>query len=159
MNGMSIRFNEDDVRAMGRVAAGVRGMKLKGDDEIIGMEVISAEAQKEGRQLLTIMGNGYGKRTDIEEYGIQGRGGSGIKTAQITAKTGKLVCAYVTEMKDSRDLLIMSQGGQIIRTSVTSVSVIGRATQGVRVMRFKQAGDMVATATVVAGAVEEKEEK
>lgn len=157
MNGMSIRFNEDDVRPMGRVAAGVRGMKMKGDDEIIGMEVISAEAQKEGRQLLTIMGNGYGKRTDIEEYGIQGRGGSGIKTAQITAKTGKLVCAYVTEMKDSRDLLIMSQGGQIIRTSVTSVSVIGRATQGVRVMRFKQAGDMVATATVVAGAVEEKE--
>lgn len=159
MNGMSIRFNEDDVRPMGRVAAGVRGMKMKGDDEIIGMEVISAEAQKEGRQLLTIMGNGYGKRTDIEEYGIQGRGGSGIKTAQITAKTGKLVCAYVTEMKDSRDLLIMSQGGQIIRTSVTSVSVIGRATQGVRVMRFKQAGDMVATATVVAGAVEEKESK
>lgn len=159
MNGMSIRFNEDDVRAMGRVAAGVRGMKLKGDDEIIGMEVISPEAQKEGRQLLTIMGNGYGKRTDIEEYGIQGRGGSGIKTAQITAKTGKLVCAYVTEMKDSRDLLIMSQGGQIIRTSVTSVSVIGRATQGVRVMRFKQSGDMVATATVVAGAAEEKSEK
>lgn len=159
MNGMSIRFNEDDVRAMGRVAAGVRGMKLKGDDEIIGMEVIGAEAQKEGRQLLTIMGNGYGKRTDIEEYGIQGRGGSGIKTAQITAKTGKLVCAYVTEMKDSRDLLIMSQGGQIIRTSVTSVSVIGRATQGVRVMRFKQAGDMVATATVVAGAADEKNEK
>ncbi len=158
MNGMSIRFNEDDVRPMGRVAAGVRGMKLKGDDEIIGMEVISADAQKEGRQLLTIMGNGYGKRTDIEEYGVQGRGGSGIKTAQITAKTGKLVCAYVTEMQDTRDLLIMSQGGQIIRTSVTSVSVIGRATQGVRVMRFKQAGDMVATATVVAGAAEKKEE-
>ncbi len=159
MNGMSIRFAEEDVRAMGRVAAGVRGMKLKGDDEIIGMEVITVEAQKEGRQLLTIMGNGYGKRTDIEEYGIQGRGGSGIKTAQITAKTGKLVCAYVTEMKDSRDLLIMSQGGQIIRTSVTSVSVIGRATQGVRVMRFKQTGDMVATATVVAETVIEQEEK
>lgn len=159
LNGMSIRFKEDDVRAMGRVASGVRGIKLKGDDEVIGMEVIGPEAQKEGRQLLTIMGNGYGKRTDIEEYGIQGRGGSGIKTAQITPKTGKLVGAYVTEMKDTRDLLIMSQGGQIIRTSVTSVSVIGRATQGVKVMRFKQAGDMVATATVVAGAIEEKEEK
>lgn len=156
-NGMSIRFSEEDVRPMGRVAAGVRGMKLKGIDEVIGMEVITSEAQKEGRQLLTIMGNGYGKRTDIEEYGVQGRGGSGIKTAQITTKTGKLVCAYVTEMKDSRDLLIMSQGGQIIRTSVTTVSVIGRATQGVRVMRFKQAGDTVATATVVASAIVEKE--
>lgn len=156
-NGMSIRFSEEDVRPMGRVAAGVRGMKLKNGDEVIGMEVITSEAQKEGRQLLTIMGNGYGKRTSIEEYGVQGRGGSGIKTAQITAKTGKLVCAYVTAMKDDRDLLIMSQGGQIIRTSVTSVSVIGRATQGVRVMRFKQAGDMVATATVVGGSVEEKE--
>jgi DNA gyrase subunit A len=158
-NGMSIRFSEDDVRPMGRVAAGVRGMKLKSGDEVVGMEVITPEAQKAGRQLLTIMGNGYGKRTDVEEYGVQGRGGSGIKTAQITAKTGKLVCAYVTEDQDTRDLLIMSQGGQIIRTSVTSVSVIGRATQGVRVMRFKQAGDMVATATVVAGASEEKEEK
>ena len=158
-NGMSIRFSEEDVRPMGRVAAGVRGMKLKSGDEVVGMEVITPEAQKEGRQLLTIMGNGYGKRTDIEEYGEQGRGGSGIKTAQITAKTGKLVCAYVTAPNDERDLLIMSQGGQVIRTSVSSVSLIGRATQGVRVMRFKQAGDMVATATVVANTVLSAEEK
>lgn len=154
-NGMSIRFHEDDVRAMGRTAAGVRGIKLKGVDEVICMEVINPEAQKEGRQLLSVMGNGFGKRTDIEEYGVQGRGGSGIKTAQITPKTGKLVGAAVTEMKDTRDLFLISQGGQVVRTSVASVSVIGRATQGVRVMRFKQAGDMVATATVVASAVKE----
>ncbi|MEK9155297.1 MAG: DNA gyrase subunit A [Patescibacteria group bacterium] len=158
-NGMSIRFNEDDVRPMGRIAAGVRGIKLKGDDEVIGMEVLTQEALKEGRQLMIVMGNGFGKRTDVEEYGLQGRGGSGIKTAQITAKTGKLVGAYMTENRDSRDLLIVSQGGQVIRTSVTSVSIIGRATQGVRVMRFKQAGDTVATATVVAAGTIVKEEK
>lgn len=159
-NGMSIRFSEDDVRPMGRVAAGVRGIKLKGEDEVIGMEVLTQDALKEGRQLMIVMGNGFGKRTDVEEYGVQGRGGSGIKTAQITQKTGKLVGAYVTEEKDTRDLLIVSQGGQVIRTSVASVSIIGRATQGVRVMRFKQAGDMVATATVVAiGAVVTAEEK
>jgi DNA gyrase subunit A len=148
-NGMSIRFNEDDVRAMGRVAAGVRGIKLKGDDEVIGMEVVTQDAIKEGRQFMIIMGNGYGKRTDVEEYGVQGRGGMGVKTAQITAKTGKLVAGYIVEPKDKRDLLIVSQGGQVIRTSVLSVSVIGRATQGVRVMRFKQPGDMVAAVSMV----------
>lgn len=156
-NGMSIRFNEEDVRPMGRVAAGVRGIKLKGEDEVVGMDVLTPDMLKEGRQLMIIMGNGYGKRTDVEEYGAQGRGGSGIKTAQITAKTGKLINATVVSDKDTRDLLLVSQGGQVVRTSVTSVSVIGRATQGVRVMRFKQAGDMVTTAAVVAGATEEKE--
>lgn len=156
-NGMSIRFNEEDVRSMGRVAAGVRGIKLKGEDEVVGMDVLTPDMLKEGRQLMIIMGNGYGKRTDVEEYGAQGRGGSGIKTAQITAKTGKLINATVVSDKDTRDLLLVSQGGQVVRTSVTSVSVIGRATQGVRVMRFKQTGDMVATAAVVAGATEEKE--
>jgi DNA gyrase subunit A len=153
-NGMSIRFREDDVRPMGRVAAGVRGMKLKNGDEIVGMDVMTQDALKEGRQLMTVMGNGYGKRTDVEEYGVQGRGGSGIKTAQITPKTGKLIGAFVVGNADARDLLLVSQGGQVIRTSVTSVSVIGRATQGVRVMRFKQAGDMVATATIVSGSEE-----
>ncbi len=148
-NGMSIRFNENDVRAMGRVAAGVRGIKLKGDDSVISMEVITPEEQKAGRQLMIIMENGYGKRTDIEEYLAQGRGGMGVKTAQVTAKTGKLVAGYIVEPKDKRDLLIVSKGGQVIRTAVTSVSVIGRATQGVRVMRFKQPGDLVATATLV----------
>jgi len=153
-NGMSIRFNEEDVRPMGRVAAGVRGIKLKGDDSVISMEVITPEEQKAGRQLMIIMENGYGKRTDIEEYLAQGRGGMGVKTAQVTAKTGKLVAGYIVEPKDKRDLLIVSKGGQVIRTAVTSVSVIGRATQGVRVMRFKQPGDLVATATLV-GLVEE----
>jgi DNA gyrase subunit A len=148
-NGQSIRFGEDDVRPMGRVAAGVRGMKLKGEDYIVGMEVLTQDEIKAGNQLLIIMENGYGKRTDVNEYGLQGRGGSGIKTAQITAKTGKLVSGRVVEKKDSRDLLAISAAGQVIRTPVTSVSELGRATQGVKVMRFKTADDKVATATLV----------
>ncbi len=148
-NGQSIRFNEDDVRAMGRVAAGVRGMKLKGEDYIVGMEVVTQEEVKAGHQLMIIMENGYGKRTDVNEYGLQGRGGSGIKTAQITAKTGKLVSGRVVEKKDTRDLLVVSVAGQVIRTPVTNVSELGRATQGVKVMRFKTADDKVATATIV----------
>lgn len=148
-NGQSIRFNEDDVRAMGRVAAGVRGMKLKGEDWIVGMDVLTQDEVKAGNQLLIIMENGYGKRTDVNEYGLQGRGGSGIKTAQITAKTGKLVSGRVVEKKDTRDLLVVSVAGQVIRTSVTTVSELGRATQGVKVMRFKTADDKVATATLV----------
>jgi DNA gyrase subunit A len=148
-NGQSIRFSEDDVRPMGRVAAGVRGMKLKGDDNIVGMEVVTQTDIKAGHQLLIIMENGYGKRTDVNEYGLQGRGGSGVKTAQITAKTGKLVSGRVVANKDDRDLLVVSVAGQVIRTPVTTVSELGRATQGVKVMRFKTADDKVATATLV----------
>jgi len=148
-NGQSIRFNEDDVRPMGRVAAGVRGMKLKGEDDIVGMEVITQDEVKAGSQLLIIMENGYGKRTDVNEYGLQGRGGSGIKTAQITTKTGKLVAGRLVAKKDGRDLLVVSVAGQVIRTPVTTVSELGRATQGVKVMRFKTADDKVATTTLV----------
>ncbi|MFA6591213.1 MAG: DNA gyrase subunit A [Patescibacteria group bacterium] len=154
-NGMSIRFDEDDVRSMGRVAAGVRGIKLKGTDEVIGMDVISPDQLKEGRLLLNIMENGYGKRTDVEEYTLQGRGGMGIKTAQITPKTGKLVAAHLVKEKDDRDLLVVSVGGQIIRTPVNSVSILGRPTQGVKVMRFKTPADKVATATIVEGEKDE----
>ena len=158
-NGQSIHFSEEDVRPMGRVAAGVRGMKLKGEDWIVGMEVITPEDMKNGHQLLTIMENGYGKRTPVEEYTLQGRGGSGIKTAQITAKTGKLVAGHLVAKKDARDLLAVSQAGQVIRTAVTSVSELGRATQGVKVMRFKTADDKVATATLVGGEAVKTAEK
>lgn len=150
-NGMSIRFGEDDVRAMGRVAAGVRGIKLKGEDEVIGMDVITSDDLAAKKQLLIIMENGYGKRTPIEEYTLQGRGGMGIKTAQVTAKTGKLVTGTLMAKDDDRDLLAVSVAGQVIRTSVTSVSELGRATQGVKVMRFKTADDRVVTATLVGG--------
>lgn len=158
-NGQSIHFGEDDVRPMGRVAAGVRGMKLKGEDWIVGMEVITPEEIKANHQLCIIMENGYGKRTPVEEYTLQGRGGSGIKTAQITAKTGKLVAGHLVAQKDARDLLVVSVAGQVIRTPVTSVSELGRATQGVKVMRFKTADDKVATATLVGGDATPEAEK
>ncbi len=147
--GIAIRFNEKMVRAMGRVAAGVRGLKLKGSDKVVGMEVVTKEEAKEGRLFLTIMENGFGKRTDIEEYKSQGRGGMGIKTAQITPKTGKLVSAYITKKKDDRDLLCISEGGQVIRLQINSISTLGRATQGVRVMRFKKPGDKVSSVALV----------
>ena len=134
---------------MGRVAAGVRGLKLKGVDRVVGMEVVTKEEAKEGRLFLAIMENGFGKRTDISEYKSQGRGGMGIKTAQITSKTGKLVSAYITKKKDDRDLLCVSEGGQVIRLQINSISTLGRATQGVRVMRFKKAGDKVSSVTLV----------
>ncbi len=150
-NGQSIRFSEKDVRPMGRTAAGVRGMKLKGSDSVVGMDVISEGTGKKSGQLhlLVIMHNGYGKRSDISEYKLQGRGGSGIKTANITKKTGQIVAANVLNAKDERDLLVVSEAGQVIRTKLDSMSVLGRATQGVRVMRFKKENDTVATVTVV----------
>ena len=157
--GQSIRFSEANVRAMGRTASGVRGIRLKGSDVVIGMDVIpsaksgkagSGFAGKEGvMQLLVVMENGYGKRTDVTEYKLQGRGGSGIKTANITKKTGKIVIATVVNAQDERDLLVISSAGQVIRTATSSVSILGRATQGVRVMRFKKEGDSVASATIV----------
>lgn len=150
-NGQSIRFSEKDVRPMGRNAAGVRGMKLKGSDSVVGMDVISEGMGKKSGQLhlLVVMHNGYGKRSDISEYKLQGRGGSGIKTANITKKTGQIIAANVLNAKDERDLLVVSEAGQVIRTKIDSVSELGRATQGVRIMRFKKENDTVATVTVV----------
>ncbi len=150
-NGQSIRFSEKDVRPMGRNAAGVRGMKLKGNDSIVGMDVVSEGMGKKSGQLhlLVVMHNGYGKRSDISEYKLQGRGGSGIKTANITKKTGQIIAANVLNAKDERDLLVVSEAGQVIRTKIDSVSELGRATQGVRIMRFKKENDTVATVTVV----------
>ena len=147
--GQAIRFEESAVRAMGRSAAGVRGIKLKGDDAVVGMAVVPAKAKKDAFQLFVLMKNGYGKRTAIEEYKIQGRGGSGIKTANITSKTGPIVSARLVQSQDSRDLLVVSDAGQVIRTALKSVSVLSRATQGVRIMRFKKEGDCVVTATLV----------
>lgn len=156
-NGMSIRFTEDDVRPMGRVAAGVRGIKLKGEDVVVGMEVVRAN-DVSNLQLMVLTENGYGKRTPIEEYSVQGRGGMGVKAVQVTAKTGKLTAAHLVTDQEKRDLLVVSVGGQVIRTPVKSISELGRATQGVKVMRFKTADDKVATATLVGGDEEKSEE-
>ena len=148
--GMAIRFAETDVRPMGRVAAGVRGIKLKGSDIIVGMSAMDGKLiTKKWLELLIVMKNGYGKRTNLLEYKLQKRGGQGIKTANITPKTGQIVGVRVINNQDLSDLLIMSEQGQVIRTEAKTVSVLGRATQGVRIMRFKKEGDQVASMALV----------
>ncbi|MFH0969797.1 MAG: DNA gyrase subunit A [Patescibacteria group bacterium] len=132
--GQAIHFKETDVRAMGRNAAGVRGIKLKKDDRVVGTD--SVLKNQKGNQLLIISENGFGKRTDLKFYKIQKRGGSGIKTSSVTARTGKLVAAKMVNIDDIEvDMLITSEQGQIIRIPLKSVSVLGRATQGVRIMK------------------------
>lgn len=155
-NAMSIRFNEKDIRSMGRIASGVRGIKMKGEDRVIGMGTINKAQIEEGRLLMVVSENGYGKRTNIREYKVQKRGGSGIRTGKITAKTGKLVSARIVKKDSARDLLAISQAGQVIRTAVNSISTLGRATQGVRVMRFKKSDDSVSSIAFVKTEVEEK---
>ena len=146
-NGQAIRFKEGDVRPMGRSATGVRGIKLKKDDRVVGTDVFF-KGQK-GNQLLVITENGYGKRSDLKYYKIQKRSGSGIKTASITSKTGKLVGASIINVDNlETDLILTSDKGQIIRIPLKSISALGRATQGVRVMK-PQAGDKVSASTVL----------
>jgi DNA gyrase subunit A len=148
-NGQAIRFREKDVRSMGRGASGVRGMRLKSSDEVICMDVI--DPKNTSLELLIVGENGVGKCTPLTEYRIQGRGGSGIKTANITSKTGRLIYSQVVDRVESadHDLIIMSAKGQVIRLPFKSVSVSGRATQGVRLMRFKEEGDKVASVTLL----------
>ncbi|MBI4435082.1 DNA gyrase subunit A [Candidatus Uhrbacteria bacterium] len=147
--GQAIRFKETDIRAMGRNASGVRGMKLKSKDQIVGMDVVGATSSKKGDQLLVVMHEGYGKRSELKEYKVQRRGGSGIKTANITKKTGEIVSAYIVPADDTRDLFVVSDSGQVVRSPLKSVSVLGRATQGVRIMRFKKEGDTVASVALI----------
>ena len=147
--GQAIRFEEDDVRAMGRTASGVRGIRLKGDDRVICMDTI--DPKNKNLAFLTIGENGLGKRTELNKYKVQSRGGSGIKTADITEKTGGLAHAEIIDNSTAKDndLILISHKGQVIRLSLASVSLSGRATQGVRLMRFKAPGDKVAGVTVV----------
>ncbi|MBI5466234.1 MAG: DNA gyrase subunit A [Candidatus Kerfeldbacteria bacterium] len=148
--GQSIRFREKGVRPMGRTAAGVRAIKVKSGDEITGMDLITEGKPSPDEQLLVVMTNGYGKRTKLKEYKVQGRGGSGIKTANVTPKTGQVCAAFVVNAKrEQEDLIVMSEKGQVIRLPLKSVSVLGRATQGVRVMSFKEPKDQVASVTFV----------
>lgn len=148
--GQSIRFKETDVRPMGRVASGVRGARLKGKDRIVGMDVLDSKLVEKGMmELFVLMENGFGKRTDVKSYKIQRRGGSGVKTAKVTPKTGPVVGAFIANAKDERDLIVISKKGQVLRTAFRSISLQGRATQGVKVMRFKEAEDRVANVTFV----------
>src|SRR3989339_84846 len=148
-NGQSIRFSEKNIRPMGRAAAGVRGIKFKGNDSGVGMDIVPAKMFKGKLNVLMVSANGYGKRTDVTEYRVQGRGGSGIRTAHVTKKIGEVVSGMVVNNADDSDLMVVSTKGQIIRVPLNTVSKLGRDTQGVKVMTFKQAGDSVSSVTLV----------
>ncbi len=148
--GQSIRFSEADVRAMGRTAAGVRGIRLHDKDQVIGMDVINPTLADKGKlALFVVTENGLGKRTDVAEYKTQGRGGSGIRTARVTAKTGGVVGAYISNADDERDIVLISKKGIVVRTPFKKTPLLGRDTQGVRIMRFKEEGDTLSTVTFV----------
>ncbi|PIY93315.1 MAG: DNA gyrase subunit A [Candidatus Magasanikbacteria bacterium CG_4_10_14_0_8_um_filter_32_14] len=148
--GQSIRFKEKDVRAMGRTASGVRAIKLKSTDEVVGMSIIDNSLVKmKVLELLVVSENGLGKKTKINEYKVQGRGGSGIKTMAITTKTGKIISSQMVNITEEKDIMIISVKGQVIRTSLKSISTLGRATQGVRIMRFKDPNDKIAAIAFV----------
>ncbi len=142
--GQSIRFDEGEVREMGRTAGGVRGMNVKKGDVVVSAEVISAK-DAHAASLLVIMSKGYGKRTEMEEYKIQGRGGSGIKTAEVTPKTGEIIGAKVIAGNpEEHEIVVISKKGQVIRTGVAEIPSLSRATQGVRVMKLYE-GDSIAS--------------
>ena len=145
-DGMLVRFQEDDIRSMGRTAGGVRGIKLRDGDEVVGMEIIEP-----GQEILVVTEKGYGKRTSEEEYRLQSRGGVGLKTIQITDKNGPMVA--VKTVDGSEDLMLITINGMLIRMDVNDISLIGRSTQGVRLIRL---GDDELVATV---AKVEKEEE
>ncbi len=137
-DGMLVRFQEDDIRSMGRTAGGVRGIKLREGDEVVGMEIVEP-----GQEILVVTEKGYGKRTTEEEYRLQSRGGVGLKTIQITDKNGPMVA--VKTVDGSEDLMLITINGMLIRMDVNDISLIGRSTQGVRLIRL---GDDELVATV-----------
>lgn len=141
--GQSVRFKESDIREMGRTAGGVRAMKLGKGETIVGFDVVKKET-RDSAALLVMSANGLGKKTALKEYKVQKRGGSGIKTAKVTPKTGEIIMAKV--VTDEEELIAMSQKGQVIRTALASVPNLGRQTQGVSIMKLR-AGDKVASIT------------
>ena len=147
--GQSIRFKEEDVRSMGRTASGVKGVRLHDKDEVVGMDIVSPE--NKNLKFLIVGENGLGKLTPLNEYKVQGRAGSGIKTAKVTEKTGFVIHASVIDptLAENQDIILMSSKGQIIRLPFKTIPTTGRATQGVRLMRFKEEGDKVVSVAMV----------
>ncbi len=143
--GQAIRFKDKDVRVMGRNAAGVRGMKLEKGDFIVGTDVVKKEMKNP--QLLVISANGYGKKTSLDEYKVQGRGGSGIITMKVTPKTGQIITSkVVTEEED--EIAAISKKSQVIRVEIKEIPSLGRQTQGVRIMKLRE-GDSIASITCI----------
>ncbi len=149
-DGKAIRFNESTVRPIGRVGAGVRGISIEESDEVIGMICVEPDSKQDVRVLSE---NGYGKRTDLDEYRITNRGGKGVKTINVTEKTGRLVS--IQAVSDDNDLMIINRSGLTIRTAVSQIRVAGRATQGVRIINLRE-GDAIASVMAVPKSEEEE---
>jgi len=150
-DGKAIRFNESTVRPIGRVGAGVRGISIEDGDEVVGMICVEPDSKQD---VLVLSENGYGKRTDLDEYRITNRGGKGVKTINITEKTGKLIS--IQAVTDENDLMIINRSGLTIRTAVSQIRLAGRATQGVRIINLRE-GDAIASVMAVPAAGEEEE--
>jgi DNA gyrase subunit A len=151
-SGKAIRFNESIVRPIGRTASGVRGIRLGNEnDEVIGMVCV----QDDNEDILVVSENGYGKRSKIDDYRVTNRGGKGVKTINITEKTGKLIA--MKSVSDENDLMIITQNGITIRLAVNTISILGRATQGVRVINLKEDDTIASVARVTIVEPEENE--
>ena len=151
-DGKAIRFNESTVRPIGRVGAGVRGISIEESDEVVGMICVEPDSKQD---VLVLSENGYGKRTDLDEYRITNRGGKGVKTINVTEKTGKLIS--IQAVTDDNDLMIINRSGLTIRTAVSQIRLAGRATQGVRIINLRE-GDAIASVMAVPAAGDEDEE-
>ncbi len=151
-DGKAIRFNESTVRPIGRVGAGVRGISIEESDEEVGMICVEPDSKQD---VLVLSENGYGKRTDLDEYRITNRGGKGVKTINVTEKTGKLIS--IQAVTDDNDLMIINRSGLTIRTAVSQIRLAGRATQGVRIINLRE-GDAIASVMAVPAAGDEDEE-
>ena len=150
-NGKAIRFKESDVRVMGRTASGVRGIRLPKDDEVVSLQIASEECQ-----VLTATENGYGKRTPVSEYSVQGRGGQGIKSIQTSVRNGGVVGAQLVQ--DDDEIMLISNGGTLVRTRVDDISVVGRNTQGVRLIRLAKEEKLVGVERIEALNGDEEED-
>ena len=146
-DGKCVRFNEQDARAIGRTSSGVRGITIEDDDEVVGMICVDAEkAAAENRTILVVSENGFGKKSELEDYRLTSRGGKGVKTLNITEKTGKLVA--LKSVTEENDLMIINKSGITIRVAVSDIRVAGRATQGVKLINLRE-GDSIAAVCVV----------
>ena len=149
--GQAIRFNEKDARPMGRSAMGVRGIRLRPNDRVVGMDIVN-----DGQKLLVVSENGYGKATKVSNFPIHKRGGVGIKAAVVTSKTGPIIAVHTLEA-DASEVLFISNGGQAIRVGLNDIPTLGRTTQGVRIMRMGE-GDKVASLGLMPGGQDEDSE-
>ena len=141
-NGIAVRFNENDVRPTGRSAQGVRGIKLSENDCVIGMVVATND-----KTLLTVTENGYGKRTEISEYRLISRGGSGVKNIICSERNGKVIS--INSVDDNDEIMLITMNGITIRMPVSQISVIGRSTQGVRLMKLEDKDKLVSVAKII----------